>query len=281
VVAEPVADEAEETPSAAPASISTPTPEQAAALVAAALAAVTPRRRGAGALRRAERKVEKSVKFANTDAEDADNETYPATKLDKRAGNLFMRLHEDLHSPSLARAAGVKPYMERGEMSGARTHIPTDETGKQMCLKFQTHGDCDRGDDCHFAHIPVPKALSSAAEIKKLPVSVQIMGVAYGGFKKGSATPIPRTARESAIKTLRAKTPTRGSGWSAPPPVYDVVRDGDNPLEGPLKQLIEGGASSALDARTPPPVATAASPCSERALRDDATSRWLLVEATE
>ena len=84
-------------------------------------------------------------------------------------------------------------------------------------------------------------------------MSVQIMGVAYGGFKKGSATPIPRTARESALKTLRAKTSTRGSGWSAPPPVYDVVRDGDNPLEGPLKQLIEGGASSALDARTPPP----------------------------
>ena len=80
------------------------------------------------------------------------------------------------------------------------------------------------------------------------------MGVTYGGFKKHSSTPIPRNAREAAIKLLRStKTSTRGSGWSAPPLVYDVVRDGDNPLEGPLKQLIEGGASSALDARTPPP----------------------------
>ena len=255
VVAEPVVDEAEAAPAATSASISSPTPDQTAAIVAAAMAkAVTARRRGSGSLRRAERKAEKSVKFANTEGNEADTELDPAEKLDKRAGVLFLRLHEDLHSPSLARAAGVKPYMERDEMSDARTHIPADETGKQMCVKFQTHDDCDRDEDCHYAHMPPPPRLATAAMIAKLPLSVQIMGVAYGGFKKSSATPIPRTARENAIKLLRAKmTSTCGSGWCAPPPVYDVVRDGNNPLEGPLKQLVEGGASSALDARTPPP----------------------------
>ena len=62
----------------------------------------------------------------------------------------------------------------------------------------------------------------------ELPVSVQIMGVAYEGFTKVSATPIPRTTRENVIEVLREKASTRGSGWSAPPTVYDVVRNGDH-----------------------------------------------------
>ena len=73
------------------------------------------------------------MKFANAEGNDADSELEPSDQLTKRAAGLFMRLHEDLFSASLARAAGVKPYMERDEMIDARAHIPTNEAGKQMC----------------------------------------------------------------------------------------------------------------------------------------------------
>ena len=58
VVAEPVVDDTEAAPAAPSAAITPPTPDETTAMVAAAVAkAVTARRRGAGALRRAEKKA--------------------------------------------------------------------------------------------------------------------------------------------------------------------------------------------------------------------------------
>jgi len=109
--------------------------------------------------------------------------------------------------------------------------------GKPLCIKHTTHGGCDR-DPCYFSHAELPAMMSSPAAIKRLPCVVRMMGIAHGGFKKPSATPVPKNAREAAIKLLRASTGgtrssgwaltmtsevAQNSGWNPPPAVYDVI----------------------------------------------------------
>ena len=111
--------------------------------------------------------------------------------------------------------------ISKDELGEAREHIPTTPDGKPLRIKQATHDGCDR-DPCYFSHAELPAMMSSPAAIKCLPCVVQMMGVAYGGFKKSSSTPIPRNAREAAIKLLRASTGGKRSS-GCPPAVANEV----------------------------------------------------------
>ena len=190
-------------------------------------------KRGAG-----KKKARKSGDSADGDEAELDTGTVP-----HRVARQFAKLHtRTSHGTRLRGGAGgpgtqFPSLITNDELAEAREHIPTMSDGKQLCIKRAKHDDCDRG-PCYFSHAELPTMMASPEAIKCFPCNVQMMGIAYDGFKKSSVTPIPRNAREAAIKLLRASTGgnrssgwvpvvtvdvARSSGWNPPPTVYDVI----------------------------------------------------------
>ena len=204
VVAEPVADDAEAAPEEPSTSIASPTPEQTTVVVAAAVAkAIAARRRGAGALRRAERKVEKSVKFANAEGRRSRHRD-GTLRTSSRDGQLSS-VHAASRGPpqSFVGSCGRREAVHGARRDDRRSDSISraDETGTQMCVKFQTHDDCDS-----WRGLPLRSHAASAAVSLRLrrARSFQCLSGSWasptGASRKTSATPIPRTARENAIK---------------------------------------------------------------------------------
>ena len=178
-------------------------------------------KRGAG--KKKTRKYDDSV-----DGNEAEPDT-GTVSMSLRAAGQFAYQHKRISLPSRLRGGGGGPgtqypsLISKDELAEAREYIPTMPDGKQLCIKRATHDDCDR-EPFYLSHAELPTMMSSPEAIKCLPCVVQMMSVAYGGFKKSSLTPIPRNAREAAVKLLRASTGgTRSSGW-VPAVTGDVAR---------------------------------------------------------